>query len=129
MGKDSQLGQLLNNYEIELGLDIFLRREISSNGKSRSFINDTPVNLSQLKEVSLLLVDLHQQFDSLEINSQAFQIQVLDTIAGNTTLSNELSENYNQYLILMVIYNDKQKYIEYLKMEVKYIYIFYSWIS
>jgi len=105
MGKDSQLGLLLNNYEIELGLDIFLRREISSNGKSRSFINDTPVNLSQLKEVSLLLVDLHQQFDSLEINSQAFQIQVLDTIAGNTTLSNELSENYNQYLQLRNEFN------------------------
>jgi len=105
MGKDSQLGELLNNYEIELGLDIFLRREISSNGKSRSFINDTPVNLSQLKEVSLLLVDLHQQFDSLEINSQAFQIKVLDTIAGNTTLSNELSENYIQYLQLKNEFN------------------------
>jgi len=105
MGKDTQLGELLNNYEIELGLDIFLRREISSNGKSRSFINDTPVNLSQLKEVSLLLVDLHQQFDSLEINSQAFQIQVLDTIAGNTTLSNELLENYNEYLQLKNEFN------------------------
>jgi len=105
MRKDSQLGQLLNNYEIELGLDIFLRREISSNGKSRSFINDTPVNLSQLKEVSLLLVDLHQQFDSLEINSQSFQIEILDTTAGNTNLSNELSENYNQYLQLRNEFN------------------------
>jgi DNA repair protein RecN (Recombination protein N) len=48
--------------ELDVEEEILLRREISSNGKSRSFINDTPVNLSQLKELAVLLVDLHQQF-------------------------------------------------------------------
>ena len=64
----------VKNYLIENDFDpdsyrddeIVIRREISPNGKSRAFINDTPVNLNQLKELSSLLVDLHQQFDTLE---------------------------------------------------------------
>jgi DNA repair protein RecN (Recombination protein N) len=97
MRKDSQLGLLLNNYEIELGLDIFLRREISSNGKSRSFINDTPVNLSQIKLLSVHIVDLHQQFDTLEINTENFQREVLDALSDTSVELQNISVLFDTY--------------------------------
>lgn len=63
-----------------------LRREISTDGKSRAFINDTPVNLSLLKKLGELLIDIHSQHATLEINNEAFQILVLDIIANQQTL-------------------------------------------
>jgi DNA repair protein RecN (Recombination protein N) len=72
----------LSKHDIDPGEEIFLRREITTNGKSRGFINDTPVNLSQLQELSSLLVDLHQQFDTLTLNESDFQREVLDALAG-----------------------------------------------
>ncbi|MEP7251059.1 MAG: DNA repair protein RecN [Ginsengibacter sp.] len=69
--------------DLDFDEEIVIRREISPNGKSRAFINDTPVNLTQLKELSSLLVDLHQQFDTLELGESDFQRQVVDALAGN----------------------------------------------
>jgi DNA repair protein RecN (Recombination protein N) len=79
--------------ELDMEADILLRREIASNGKSRSFINDTPVTLAQLKELSLLLVDLHQQFDTLDLGEKDFQREVLDALADNAVLLQELKQN------------------------------------
>jgi DNA repair protein RecN (Recombination protein N) len=76
---------------------LMIRREIAANGKSRAFINDTPVNLNQLKILSTLLVDLHQQFDTLELNSSDFQQQVLDALADNTELLQQYQEVFHQY--------------------------------
>jgi DNA repair protein RecN (Recombination protein N) len=76
---------------------LMIRREIAANGKSRAFINDTPVNLNQLKTLSTLLVDLHQQFDTLELNSSDFQQQVLDALADNTELLQQYQEVFQQY--------------------------------
>ncbi len=69
--------------DFDFGEELILRREIISNGKSRAFINDTPVNLSQLQELSSLLVDLHQQFDELQLSENIFQREVIDALAGN----------------------------------------------
>jgi DNA repair protein RecN (Recombination protein N) len=63
--------------------ELVLRREIAANGKSRAFINDTPATLQQLKALASLLVDLHQQFDTLELGDSDFQREVLDALAGN----------------------------------------------
>jgi len=70
--------------ELDLDEEIIIRREIASNGKSRSFINDTPVNLSVVKQLGMFLVDLHQQFDTLDISSENFQREVLDALADNS---------------------------------------------
>ncbi|GAA4727977.1 DNA repair protein RecN [Flavisolibacter ginsenosidimutans] len=69
--------------ELDIADELVVRREIAPSGKSRAFINDTPVNLSQLNELSSLLVDLHQQFDTLELGESDFQREVLDALAGN----------------------------------------------
>jgi DNA repair protein RecN (Recombination protein N) len=79
--------------------EILLRREISANGKSRSFINDTPVNLSQLKDLAVLLVDLHQQFDTLELGSESFQRDVMDALADNGPMLQALQAKFSEYTL------------------------------
>lgn len=80
---DEHVENFLKENELDLHDELVVRREIASNGKSRAFINDTPVNLSQLNQLSSLLVDLHQQFDTLELSETDFQREVLDALAGN----------------------------------------------
>lgn len=77
--------------------EIIIRREIGTNGKSRSFINDTPVNLSQLRALSVLLVDLHQQFDTLDLGTENFQRSVLDAFSGNAELLAQLKDQFLAY--------------------------------
>jgi DNA repair protein RecN (Recombination protein N) len=83
---DENVIHFLKANELDVLDEVVVRREIASNGKSRAFINDTPVNLSQLNSLSSLLVDLHQQFDTLELGESDFQREVLDALAGNFPL-------------------------------------------
>jgi len=68
--------------DLDTGDEVVIRREIAPTGKSRAFVNDTPVNLEQLRKLSSLLVDLHRQFDTLELGESDFQREVLDALAG-----------------------------------------------
>ena len=77
--------------------EIVLRREITGNGKSRSFINDTPASLTQLRQLSVLLIDLHQQFDTLEINDEEFQRTVLDALSDNIPELNHFKTIFSKY--------------------------------
>lgn len=77
--------------------ELMVRREIAANGKSRAFINDTPVNLSQLQQLSSLLVDLHQQFDTLELTEDDFQREVVDALAGNEGLLQQYQSVFKNY--------------------------------
>ncbi len=81
---DKAVNSFLKENELDVQDDLAVRREISPNGKSRAFVNDTPVNLSQLAQLSSLLVDLHQQFDTLELSQTDFQREVLDALGGNS---------------------------------------------
>lgn len=75
--------------DLDIEQELVIRREIAPNGKSRAFINDTPASLQQLKELASLLVDLHQQFDSLTLVDNDFQRTVVDALASNQlTLQN-----------------------------------------
>jgi DNA repair protein RecN (Recombination protein N) len=73
----------LQSNELDAEHELVIRREIAANGKSRAFINDTPATLQQLKELASLLVDLHQQFDTLELGDTDFQREVIDALANN----------------------------------------------
>lgn len=77
--------------------ELVVRREIAVNGKSRAFINDTPVNLGQLQQLSSLLVDLHQQFDTLELGDSDFQREVVDALAGNQDLLKQYQDIYYRW--------------------------------
>ena len=96
--KDNEaVKSFLEKNELDQDDEILLRREIAANGKSRSFINDTPVNLSQLKELAVLLVDLHQQFDTLELGNENFQRDVMDALADNADLLKQLKDKFTEY--------------------------------
>lgn len=87
----------LKENELDYEDELVLRREIAVNGKSRAFINDTPVNLDQLKDLTGLLVDLHQQFGALQLGENDFQRQVIDALAGTNDLVNEYQDIYHQW--------------------------------
>ena len=87
----------LKSNELDGEDELVLRREIAVNGKSRAFINDTPVNLEQLRELSSLLVDLHQQFDALQLGENDFQREVVDALAGNKNIIGEYRIIYGEW--------------------------------
>jgi len=89
--------QFLLDNDLDNESELVLRREIAPNGKTRSFINDTPATLQQLKQLASLLVDLHQQFDTLELGDADFQRTVLDALAGNTALLSQYREQFFQW--------------------------------
>ena len=96
--KDQQgIKEFLSANDLDISEEVQVRREITSNGKSRAFINDTPVNLNQLRSLSTLLVDLHQQFDTLELGNASFQQEVMDALAGNAGLLKQYAVVYHQY--------------------------------
>jgi DNA repair protein RecN (Recombination protein N) len=94
-------GFQLEDFFIENDLDYdretVLRREISSDGKTRAFINDTPVNLALLKKLGEKLIDVHSQHATLEINDEEFQLLVIDTVAGNEDLLSGYRNTYKSY--------------------------------
>jgi DNA repair protein RecN (Recombination protein N) len=84
-----EVERFLAEEELDREQELVLRREISPNGKSRAFINDTPVNLDQLRHLCSMLVDLHQQFDILSLGETGFQLAVVDALASNAKLLNQ----------------------------------------
>jgi DNA repair protein RecN (Recombination protein N) len=95
--KKEQVKLFLVENDIEVTDDLIIRREITSNGKSRAFINDTPTTLQQLKQLTNLLVDLHQQFDTLELGEDNFQREVIDALAENGNLLSRYKTYFKQY--------------------------------
>ncbi|MDE5608455.1 MAG: DNA repair protein RecN [Muribaculaceae bacterium] len=77
--------------------ECILRREILPSGRSRAFINDTPVTLTILQSVATMLVDLHSQHQNLLLASPPYQLQVIDSIAANATERAEYTLLYNEY--------------------------------
>jgi DNA repair protein RecN (Recombination protein N) len=92
-----QLNDFFAENDLDYDLETVLRREISSDGKTRAFINDTPVNLSTLKKLGEKLIDVHSQHATLEINDEDFQLLVIDTVAGNQSQLNSYREVFRSY--------------------------------
>ena len=97
----------VNDFDVQD--DLVIRREIGTNGKSRAFINDTPVNLNQLQELSSLLVDLHQQFDTLELIESDFQREVLDAMANQVIVLNEYHTIFRKWQQVKKEYEELKK--------------------
>ena len=90
------LKPLFDKYDLDYYDETVLRREILPHGKSRAFVNDTPVNLNLLEKISLNLIDIHSQNDTQTLLENEYQIEVLDALAGNE----ELLKKYQNTLIL-----------------------------
>jgi DNA repair protein RecN (Recombination protein N) len=86
----------INELDAE-GDECYIRREITASGKSRAFINDTPVGLGLLKELSVKLIDIHSQHENLMLSNPGYQLNVVDTLAGNIAVRSEYVEAYQQW--------------------------------
>ncbi|GJM35331.1 MAG: DNA repair protein RecN [Saprospiraceae bacterium] len=83
--------------DIDYDSELVIRREITPSGKSRAFINDTPVNLKVLQELSGALIDLHQQFETLDIHQVSYQLRMIDALAGNKEHLLAYQQQYHQF--------------------------------
>lgn len=90
------LKSFFKEHELEEDETLILRREINLEGKSRNFLNDTPVSLNALKQLSAFLIDIHSQHQTLLLNQTNFQIELLDVFAETTNDCNTYKKNYTQ---------------------------------
>lgn len=95
--------------DLDFDGECIIRREIAASGKSRTFINDSPVPLAQLKELGETLIDIHSQHQNLLLNKENFQMNVVDIIANNKADQAIYSERYKRYRSLC---NQHKKAIE-----------------
>lgn len=79
-----------------------VRREILPSGKSRAFVNDTPVTLAQLQALGVHLVDIHSQHETLALSSESFQLEVIDSLAGNGPLLENYKKMFSRFNELSV---------------------------
>ncbi|MDP9078219.1 MAG: DNA repair protein RecN [Bacteroidota bacterium] len=91
------LKQFFEDNDLDYEAETVLRREISADGKSRAFVNDTPVNLNSLKALGERLIDIHSQHATLEINDPEFQLLVVDAVAKHDELLSEYRTKFRAY--------------------------------
>lgn len=92
-----ELQDFFQQHDLDYQDITYIRREVTENGKSRAFINDTPVNLTVLKELAETLVDIHSQHNNLLVNNSNFRIDLLDQYAQNATILAQYKELYSAY--------------------------------
>lgn len=93
----SQFLILFNEFELDFDVHTIIRRELLPSGKSRAFVNDTPVTLSQLQLLSNYLLDIHSQHETLSLFSETYQLEILDVLAGNLVLLKNYSDKLQDY--------------------------------
>jgi len=93
----TSIRQFLEENELDADAELTMRREILSNGKSRAFINDSPVPVAQLQKLAALLVDLHQQFDTIELGQNHFQLNLLDALSSQLEQKSNYTNLYSRY--------------------------------
>lgn len=91
------LKSLFQEEDLDYEEETVMRREISPGGKSRAFINDTPVTLETMRRLSHLLMDIHSQHETLELGNQSFQLQLIDAYAENQNIREKYEEAWKQY--------------------------------
>lgn len=91
------LQHLFEEYDIEYDAECIVRREIAATGKSRAFINDSPVSLTILKQLGEHLIDIHSQHQNLLLNNEDFQLGVLDTLSTDKSAKEKYTEAYRHY--------------------------------
>ena len=104
------LESLFEEYDLDYSDVCTIRRELSQNGKSRSFVNDTPVTLAPLKELSARLIDIHSQHENLLLTDHGFGLKVVDSVAQNATEREAYSAAFKAY-------RETQKQLEALEEE------------
>lgn len=112
---DYELKELFEELDLDYESITLIRREILPSGKSRAFVNDTPVNLSSLQRLGQELIDVHSQHQTLSLTQSDYQLEVLDALASNQSLL----ETYRTKLSIFKTIDDKLKKLLALQSEQK----------
>lgn len=107
--------------DIDFAPECIVRREIMPNGRTRAFVNDTPVTLSLLGELSQKLIDIHSQHSNALLLRPSYQLSVIDSLAGNKDLLARYKEVYNLLVQARRIYEQEKEKIEKDKQDEEYI--------
>lgn len=95
--KNYNLKSFFVSNDLDYEDETIIRREILPSGKSRAFINDTPVNLNELQELSNYLIDIHSQHQTQELSDDAVQFQIIDSVASNFDFISQYSIQLKEY--------------------------------
>ena len=95
--EEYELNEFFTSNELDYEVVTILRREINPAGKSRAFINDTPVTVNLLKELGDRLIDIHSQHQTLMLNDNSFQLNLIDSFSGTAKLKNKYRESFSVY--------------------------------
>ena len=115
-----QLQSFFDENELDYEPETILRRELLPSGKSRAFINDTPVTLTTLQELGEKLIDIHSQFNSENLFHQDFQLQILDAFANNLGKVKKYQSEFQKRNLLKTQLKTKQEELEQLSREADY---------
>lgn len=107
-------------HELDYESETILRREVLPSGKSRAFVNDTPVSLSILKQLSEKLIDVHSQHQTLLLNTSEYQLGIVDANAKNESLRTEFLEEFGKYKKLKSALEELQEQESKLKADLDY---------
>jgi len=115
-----KLKSFFKDKDLDFEIPIILRREITPSGKSRAFINDTPVQLSVIRDLGLNLIDIHSQHSNLELGHHVFQLNVIDWYCGHEKMLNDYGLVYSEMRALQKKYNDIAEAAEQSKADLDY---------
>ncbi len=106
------LQSFFEEFDLDYENETFIRREISPSGKSRAFINDTPVSLTTLQQLTKQLIDIHSQHDTDDIVQSSFQLDLLDHLANQMPLRQQHAEKFNRFTLLNQELQDLKKTLQ-----------------
>ena len=112
--------RILEEEELDYSDTCIVRREISVSGKSRAFVNDTPVNLETLRRVTGQMMDIHSQHDSVMLGSNEYQLEIVDTYAQDDDLLRQYRTDYQVYRSKKTIYDQLQSEASAMRKEFDY---------
>ncbi|GAB3698057.1 DNA repair protein RecN [Spirosoma flavus] len=112
--------QIFEDEELDYSDVCIVRREISVSGKSRAFVNDTPVNLETLRRVTSQMMDIHSQHDSVLLGSNEYQLEIVDTYAQNDNLLRSYHTDYQLYRSKKTLYDQLQSEAAAMRKEFDY---------
>jgi DNA repair protein RecN (Recombination protein N) len=115
-----ELNEFFTSNELDYEAVTSLRREINPAGKSRAFINDTPVTINLLKELGDRLIDIHSQHQTLMLNDNTFQLNLIDSFSGTGKLKNTYHETFTTYRKLTKEYNSLKEKSDKNKADLEY---------
>lgn len=118
---DYGLEKIFSEENLDYDTQAVLRREIAPTGKSRAFINDTPVTLDVMRKIGSRLMDIHSQHETLELGSKQFQLNLIDSFAGNSDLRKNYSNSWSEYQKAVTAFQQLQNESTQLKKESDFI--------